>query len=154
MPQNWPDQESNPGLFRERQRCYFIIISYYVTFYIIIQWNIIIIIIIIIIRMFCPRVGLSLQAPVPRLLFCRRQVFCLKLRNQGCSGCSFTRDWISTVASRCSPHPTLSLATGQTLKDARGTNVEVRRMVSANWTLRTSPNEISWNINKHTVFIL
>ena len=62
-----------------------------------------------------------------------------KLRNQGCS---FTRDWIGAVASRCFPHPTLSLESEKTVKDlkrAQGHHVEVRRVDLANWTLRTSP---------------
>ena len=81
----------------------------------------------------------SLQAEKPRTQFCRRQVFHRKLRNQGCS---FTRDLISAVASRCFPHPTLSLASEQilkVLKRSRGTNEEVRRVDLANWALRTSP---------------
>ena len=61
-------------------------------------------------HVFCPRAGPSLQAQEPRLEFCRRQVFHLKLRKQGCS---FTRDWIGAEASRCFPHPTLSLVSGQ-----------------------------------------
>ena len=60
--------------------------------------------------------GPSLQAQEPRLQFCRRQVFHHKLRNEGCS---FTRDWIGAVASRCFPHLTLSLASEQTLKDMK-----------------------------------
>ena len=87
----------------------------------------------IIISVFCPKAGPSLQAQEPRLQFCQRQVFHCKLRNQGCS---FTRDWIGVVASRCFPHPTLSLASEQTWKDPRGTNVEVRRVDLANWALR------------------
>ena len=63
------------------------------------------IIIIIIIRVFCPKAGPSLQAEKPRLQFCRRQVFHRKLRNKGCS---FTRNLIGAVLSRCFPHPTLS----------------------------------------------
>ena len=59
------------------------------------------------ISVFCPRAGPSLQVQEPRLQFCRRQVFHRKLRNQGCS---FIREWIGAVASRCFPHPTLSLA--------------------------------------------
>ena len=39
-----------------------------------------------------------------------------KLRNQGCG---FTRDLIGAVASRWFPHPTLSLASEQTLKDLK-----------------------------------
>ena len=46
----------------------------------------------------------------------RRQVFHRKLRNQGCS---FTRDLIGAVASRCFLHLTLSLASQQTLKDLK-----------------------------------
>ena len=70
----------------------------------------------IIIRVFCPKAGPSLQAEKPRLQFCLRQVFHHKLRNQGCS---FTRDLIGAVASRCFPHPTLCLASEQTLKDLK-----------------------------------
>ena len=66
--------------------------------------------------MFCPRAGPSLQAQEPRLQFCRRQVFHRTLRKQGCS---FTRNWIGAVASHCFPHPTLSLASEQTLKDLK-----------------------------------
>ena len=61
---------------------------------------------------FSPRAGLSLQAKEPRLHFCRRQVFHRKLGNQGCS---FTRDGICAVASRCFPHTTLSLVSEHTL---------------------------------------
>ena len=65
---------------------------------------------------FCPRASPSLQAQEPRLQFCRRQIFHHKLRNQGCS---FTRDCIVAAASRCFPHPSLSLASEQTLKDLK-----------------------------------
>ena len=68
---------------------------------------------IIIIRVFCPRAGPSLQVQEPRLQLCRRQVFHCKLSNQGCS---FARDWVGAVASHCFPHPTLSIASEQTLK--------------------------------------
>ena len=61
----------------------------------------------------------------------QRQIFHCKLTSQDCSsvqrkvfhckrrnrGCSFTRDWIDATAFRCFPHPTLSLASEQTLKD-------------------------------------
>ena len=66
--------------------------------------------------MFCPKAGPSLQAEKPRLQFFRRQVFHHKLRSQGCC---FTRDLIGAVASRCFPHPTLSLAFEQTLQDLK-----------------------------------
>ena len=69
-----------------------------------------------IIRVFCPKAGPSLQAEEPRLQFCRRQVFHQKLRNQGFS---FTRDSTGAVASRCFPHPTLSLVSEQTLEDLK-----------------------------------
>ena len=91
------------------------------------------------ISVFCPSANTSLQAQEPRLKFCLRQVFHLKLRNQGCS---FTRDWIGAVASHCFPHPTLSFVFEQGIKNRkgpRGTNVEVRRVDLANWALRTSP---------------
>ena len=56
-----------------------------------------------------------LQGEKPRLEFCQRQVFHRKLRNQGCS---FTKDLIcAAVAFRSFSHPTLSLASEQTLKD-------------------------------------
>ena len=93
----------------------------------------------ILIWVFFPRTGLSLQIHASRLLFCRRQVFHCKLRNQGCS---FTKDWIGAGVSRCVPHPTLPLASEQALKDqkrSQGTIVELRRVDLANWTLRTSP---------------
>ena len=89
--------------------------------------------------MFCPRAGPSLQAQEPRLQLCRRQNFQHKLRNQGCSS---TRDWIGAVASRCSPHTTLSLASDHTLIDlkiSQDTNEEVRIVDLANWAFRTSP---------------
>ena len=66
--------------------------------------------------MLCRRAGCSLQAQEARLQFCQRQVFHRKLRNQDCS---FTRVLISAVASRCFPHPTLSLASEQTLQDLK-----------------------------------
>ena len=101
-------------------------------------WKIIFIIIIII-RVFWPKASPSLQAQEPRLQFCRRQVFHRKLRNVGYS---FTRDLIGTVASRCFPHPTLSLASEQILKDlkrSQGNHVEVRSVDLTNWAVRTSP---------------
>ena len=67
-------------------------------------------------NVFCPKAGPSLQAEKPRLQFCQRQIFNCKLRNQGCS---FSRDLIGSVASRCFPHPTHSLASEQTLKDLK-----------------------------------
>ena len=104
------------------------------------------IIIIIIIREFFPRAGSSLRAQKPKLQFCRKQVFHRKLRKQGCS---FIWEWIGAVATRYPPHPTLSVASEQTLKDlkrSQGTNVEVRRAVLAKWALRNSPK---WNIMKY-----
>ena len=72
----------------------------------------------------------------PRLQFCWMQFFHCKLRNQGCR---FTRDSTGAVVSRYFPHPTLSLASEQTWKDPRGTNVEMRRVDLSNWAFRTSP---------------
>ena len=63
-------------------------------------------VIIIVIIVFCPRAGLSMQTQEPRMQYCRRQVFHRNLSNQGCS---FTRDLIGAVASRCFLHPTLFL---------------------------------------------
>ena len=84
-----------------------------------------------------PKAGLPPQTQEPRLQFCRRQVFYRKLRNQGCSSAEgrsstansgtkaavlpkaglplqtqeprlqFYQGWISAIASRCFPHPTL-----------------------------------------------
>ena len=68
------------------------------------------------IRVLCPKAGPSLQAEKSRLQFCQRQVFHRKLRNQGCS---FTRELIGAVATRCFPYPTLSLAPEQILKDLK-----------------------------------
>ena len=65
---------------------------------------------------FCPKAGPSLQAEKPSLQLYRRQIFHRKLRNQDCS---LTKDSIGAVASRCFPHPTLSLASEQTLKDLK-----------------------------------
>ena len=86
--------------------------------------------------MFCPRTGTWLQARLPRLQFCRRQVFYRKLRNQCCS---FTRDWIGAVPSRYFPHSILSLASEQTLKDLKKSkgHQRVRRVDLASWALRT-----------------
>ena len=91
-------------------------------------------IIIVIIRVFCPRAGrsgTSLHVHNPRLQSCRRQVFRRKLRNADCR--------IGAVASRCFPHPTLSLAPEQILKVPMGTNEEVKRVHLDNWALWTSP---------------
>ena len=61
--------------------------------------------------------GRSFTASAGTMLqFCRGQVFHHKLKNQRCS---FMRDWIDAVASRCFPHPTISLASEQTLKDLK-----------------------------------
>ena len=57
-------------------------------------------------------------------------------------GLQFYQGWIGAIVSRCFPHPTLSLASEQTLKDLkdpRAINVEVRGVNLANWDLRTSP---------------
>ena len=89
-------------------------------------------IVIIIIRVFCPRAGPSLQVQKPSLQFCRRQVFHQRLRNQCCS---FTRDWIGAVASRCFLHPTISSAS----EKISGCQVDVRRVDADNWALQTSP---------------
>ena len=51
--------------------------------------------------------------------------------------------WIDAIASRCFPHPTLSLASEQTLKYLKGSQgywrVGEESGYSANWALRTSP---------------
>ena len=49
---------------------------------------------------------------------------------------------MDAVASRRFPHPTLSLASAQILKDlqiSQGHNVVVRRVDMANWVLRALP---------------
>ena len=73
-----------------------------------------------------PRAGHSLQVQEPKLQFCRRKAFHRKFRNQGWS---FTRDWISVVASPCFPHPTPSLASEQTLKDLKRSQGYQHRVV-------------------------
>ena len=73
-----------------------------------------------------PKAGLPPQTQKPRL--------------------QFYEGWIGAVVSRCLPHPTLSLASEQTLKDlkrSQGHHVEVRRVDLANWALRTSPKFIT-----------
>ena len=92
-----------------------------------------------IIRVFCPKAGPSLQAKKPRLQFCHRHVFQRKLRNQGCS---FTRDLIGAVASRCFPHPTLSLASEQTLKDLKRSQ---RHQRGEEWIWLTGPSGLHRN---------
>ena len=103
--------------------------------------------------LFCPKAGPSPQAEKPRLQFCRWQVFHLNLRNQRCR---FTRDLIGAVVSRCFPHPTLSLASEQTLRDlkrSQGHHEEVRRVELANWALRTSSKfSTGLNISSIRVF--
>ena len=69
-----------------------------------------------------PKASIPLQTQEPRL--------------------QFYQGWIGAVTSRCFFHPTLSLASEQTLKgweDTRGTNVEVRRVDLTNWALQTLP---------------
>ena len=88
------------------------------------------------------------------------QIFHCKLRNQGYSSAEgrssttnsgtrlhFYQEWIGTVASRCFPHPNLSLAYEQTLKDlkrSQGHHVDVRILDLANWALWTSPKFATW----------
>ena len=72
---------------------------------------------------FYPKAGLPLQTQVPRLQFYYGR--------------------IGVVASCCFPHPTLSLASEQTLKDPRDTKEEVRRVNLTNWALRTSPQGLN-----------
>ena len=117
-------------------------------------FNFYLIIIIIIIRVFCPRASPSLQAWEPRLQFCRRQIFHRKLRNQGCS---FTRDWINAVATRCFLHPTLSLASEQTLKDlerSQGHQCEGEESGCTYWAIRTSPNSFPYILRKKSEYVL
>ena len=57
----------------------------------------------------------------------------------------------------CFPHTTLSLASEQTLRDPRDTNVEVRRVDLVNWALRTSPKftiGVKYQLNCLLYFIL
>ena len=94
------------------------------------------------IRVFCPKAGPSLQEEKPRLQFCRRQVIHRKLRNQGCS---FTRDLIGAVASRCFPHPTLSLASEQTIKDLKRSQ-GYQRGGEESWIWLTGPSGLHRNL--------
>ena len=65
----------------------------------------------------------------------------------------FYQGWIGTVVSRCFPHPTLSLASEQTLKDPRGTNVDVRRVDLANWVFRISPKFTTGVFGRDQIYI-
>ena len=80
---------------------------------------------------FCPKAGSSLQVEKPRLQFCRRQVFHRKLRNKGCS---FTRDLVGAVASRC--FSLSALASEQTLKDLKRSQGHQR---GGEWIWLTGP---------------
>ena len=68
------------------------------------------------------------------------QVFHCKLRNLGCS---FTRDEIGAVASRCFPHPTLSLASEQTLNDLKRSQGHQRG--GEGWIWLTGPSGLHRN---------
>ena len=65
---------------------------------------------------FCPRAGPSLQTQAPRLKFYPKAG--LPLQNQE-PKLQFYYGRIGAVVSRCFPHPTLSLASEQTLKDMK-----------------------------------
>ena len=89
---------------------------------------------------FCPKAGVPLQTQEPRLQFCTKAGLPLQTQEPRLQ---IYQGRIGAVASRFFPHPTLSSASEQTLKDLqdpRGTNEEVRRVNMANWALRTSPN--------------
>ena len=65
-----------------------------------------------------------------------------KIRHQGCNSGQRQVFHCKLGNLGCFLHPTLSLASEQTLKiwkDPRGTNEEARRVDLANWALRTSP---------------
>ena len=74
-----------------------------------------------------PKAGLPLQTQESRL--------------------KFYQGWIGAVASRFFPHPTLSLASEQVLKDLKRSQghrrLEVRRVALVNLSLRTSPKFIT-----------
>ena len=98
---------------------------------------------------------ISLHIKISSVCSAQGQVLHCKHRNQGYNSAEgrsshqthkpllqFYQGWIGAVASHCFLHPTLSLASEQTLKiweDPRGPNVEVRRVDLANWALWTSP---------------
>ena len=92
-------------------------------------------------RVFCPMASHSFQAQEPKLQFCQRQVIHRKHRDQGCS---FTRDWISAVASRCFPHLTLSLCSIWTnLK--RSEKIPGAPTRWGEWILLTGPSRLHRN---------
>ena len=62
---------------------------------------------------FCPRAGPSLQTLAPRLQFCPKAGLPLQTQEPRLQ---FYWRWIGVVASRCFPHPALSLTSEQTLK--------------------------------------
>ena len=87
---------------------------------------------------FYPRADPSLQTQAPRLQFCPKAGLPLQTQEPRVQ---FYWGWIGAIASHCFPHPTLSLASEQTLKDlkrSQGTSKKVRRVELANWALWTS----------------
>ena len=80
----------------------------------------------------------------PSLQFCQRQVFHRKFTDQGCSS---TKDWIGAIACSFFPHPTLSLASEQTLKDLkRSQGAPAWRW--GEWIWLTEPSELHRNSPK------
>ena len=69
-----------------------------------------------IISVFCPRAGPSLQIQAPRLQFLPKAGLPLQTQEQRLQ---FYQGMNGMAASHCFPHPTLSLATEQTLKDLK-----------------------------------
>ena len=99
----------------------------------------------IIIRLFCPRADPSLQTQEPRPQFCSKVGLPPQTQEPRLQ---FYQGLIVTVASRCFPHPTLSSASEQTLKDLKRSQAHQLggvRVDLANWVLRTSQECCKYN---------
>ena len=71
---------------------------------------------IIIVTVFCPRAGPSLQTQELRPQFCSKADLTLQTLEPRLQ---FYWGWIGAIVSRCFPHPTLSLTSGQILKNLK-----------------------------------
>ena len=91
-------------------------------------------------HVFCPRAGPSLQTQAPRLQFCPQAGLPLQTQEPRLQ---FYQGRIGAVASPCFPHPTLSLASEQTLKDLKRSQGHQRR--GDEWIWLTGPSGLHRN---------